>query len=138
MNLDGAFVRTVMRIVCGEFAITSTEADALSVLLGSREEFLAWLLLRKKLAAKYREIGEALVETAAAAVVIFATPRKESTFPVFEREDWLVLEKAMKSLIAASDTARDATEEINAALASFAPRQCNAALAGQVLCHRSS
>jgi hypothetical protein len=130
MNLDGAFVRTIMRI-CGEFAITSTEADAICTLLGTRDEFLAWLLLRKNLAAKHRDIGEALVESAAAGVVDFATPRKESAFPIFEREDRLALEKSLKALVAASDSSLPVTADVTAALTSIASRRPGEATTGQ-------
>ena len=132
MNLDGAFVRTIMRI-CGEFAITSTEADGICTLLGTRDEFLAWLLLRKNLAAKHRDIGEALVESAAAAVVVFATPRKESTFPVFEGQDRLALEKSLKALVAASESSLPIIADVTTALTSIASRRPSEATISQSL-----
>lgn len=123
MNFDGAFVHKVMQILHGGFTMTQAEADALSALVGSREEFLAWLLLRDDLAAKHREIGEALLAASASVVVSVSPPRTESGFPIFERNKALAVEAAMKSLIDASESSRRAARGLQEELGALASHQ---------------
>lgn len=133
MNIDSTFIRNIMRIVHGSFVLKIHEAEALRALLGSREEFLAWLLLRNKLAVTYPEIGLALVDVASSSVVTSSTRRKESAPSPYEREDMLKMETAIKTLLEASKASDPAAHEVNVAVTSFAARHGNDALLGKVL-----
>lgn len=113
MNFDATFVHKAMCVVNGGFHMSEAEATKLCALMGSREEFLAWLLLRDNLASKHPEIGEALVAAAGSVVSSAATPRKESGFPIFERKADLAIEAAMKSLIEASESSTKAAKSLN-------------------------
>ena len=120
MRYDGAFVYEVMHIVDDGFTMTRDEAEALSARLGSREEFVAWILLRGDLTKKHREIGEALVDASASVVSTTATPRMETGFPIFENQANLDIETAMKSLIESSEMSRLAAETLQGKIGALA------------------
>ena len=123
MRFDGAFVYEVMHIVDGGFTLTRDEAEALCARLGSREEFVAWLLLRGDLTKKHREIGEALVAASASVVSATTTPRTGGGFPIFENQANLDIEAAMKSLVEASEMSRSAAETLQGKIGALASRQ---------------
>jgi len=120
MNFDGAFVQSVMRIIDFDFRMNEVDSQRLSGLLGSREEFVAWLLLRRDLTTKFPEVGDALLTASTSVAVSTASPRSESHFPIFERSAHLAIEVAMKSLIEASESSRRATEKLNEELSALA------------------
>lgn len=133
MTFDGDFIRSIMRILYGKFVLTSREAEALAALLGSREEFLAWLLLRNGLAAKDDAIGHVLRDVATSAIVTSTTRRIESGYPVFERQDMVAMETEMKALLHATEAARDQSNKVNAVMISYMTRHGNDVLIGQTL-----
>lgn len=119
MNFNGRFVYEVMSIINGGFVMSRSDATSLSALLGSREEFAAWLLLRSELPAKHPRIGEALAAVSSTVVTSAATPRAESGYPIFEHEMALEVEKAMKSLIEAEEASRKKAEDLEKKLNHF-------------------
>lgn len=122
MKIDAAAIRNIMQIVHGKYTVNSREAEALSKLLSSREEFLAWLLLRNRYAALHTEVGTALVDAASSTVVIPMSRCKESNFPVFAQQEILSMEMAMRSLVEANKTTLDAADEINKMVNHFISR----------------
>lgn len=132
MNIDGNAIRNIMRIVSGKYVLNRSDADALGKLLGSREEFLAWIFLRNKYSELHPEVGHILAEVAASTVATPASRSKESGYPVFEQQDRLAMESAMRSVIEASETSQH-VNEVDTALISFASRNGSDALIGHTL-----
>jgi hypothetical protein len=119
MSIDKNFVMHAMRIIYGEFVLKSDEADELVKLLGSREEFLSWILFRRGLMVDFPEIRHALEEAANAKVVTPSNRRVEDEFPFFKKNNMLEAEAAFKALLDASEKVRKEVDEANDALKFF-------------------
>ena len=123
MNFDKYFVQNVMKILNINFAMDVAEAESIRSLVGSREEFLAWLLLRKEVAIRNPALGAALAEVASLTCVGFVTERQERGYPIFEKKDRIALEGAMKALMMASEASKEASSEVNNIIGSLAVRE---------------
>lgn len=80
MSMDKAFVDAVWRVFLGEIP-SETEIEHVIRILGTQEEFLAWLVTRRDVLGVEPELSESLGEIANRADMMPVTRRVESGFP---------------------------------------------------------
>lgn len=120
MSIDKIFVMHAMRIIYGEFVLKSDEADELVKLLGSREEFLSWILFKKEFVVDCLEVRHALEEMVNTKVVTPSSRRVEDEFPALKKKSILEVEAAFKALLDASEGMQKDVDGVNDVLKSFA------------------
>jgi hypothetical protein len=84
MKLDFDFLVDVLKVMDGYF-IPRLEAEVLAERLGSTEELFAWILFRKNFGERNKCIKNCIVETAQNNIIKGETRRKETNYPIEER-----------------------------------------------------
>ena len=118
MKLDPDFLTEVIGIVQGEIT-PAAEAVKIAALLDSNQEFLAWLLLRRGVAAADPQLAAQLVKIANTCIVKAESRLLQSEFPLEQQQAYYQLKDALREIITADCNVAEVGERAQQSLVKY-------------------
>jgi hypothetical protein len=110
MQMNDKFVKDVVRLFKNE-VLSEPESRRIVEVLESREEFLAWLLLKQDIMKPMPEASAALMRAALGSVDT-VEPRRAG-FPIMQQRRRTELESTLKSLLGSSEAMANLSTDVH-------------------------